>query len=57
VLIQQPAQPDPNVQAFYAGDYMRDYARGSAFYDGWTDGRNQINDTYQQDVEVRKGRF
>jgi hypothetical protein len=56
-LIQQPAQPDPNVQAFYAGDYMRDYLHGSTFYDGWTDGRNAINGTYQQDVEVSKRRF
>jgi hypothetical protein len=56
-LIHQPAQPDPNMQALYAGDYMRDYVPGSKYFDAWTDGRNQINSVYQQDVEFNKRKF
>ena len=51
VLITQPQQPDPNVQALYAGDYMRDYFDGTTFYDAWTDGRNVVT-VNQQDVEL-----
>jgi Prealbumin-like fold domain len=51
VLITQPQQPDPSVQADYAGDYMRDYFDGTTFYDAWTDGRNVIT-VPQQDVEL-----
>ena len=54
VLIPQPAQPDPNVQSFYAGDYMRDVILGEYAYDAWTDGRKKVANVNQQDVESRK---
>ena len=50
-LIPQPAQPDPGVQACYAGDY--DYnttLNGNAFIT-WTDGRRSVGGTHVQDVE------
>jgi hypothetical protein len=49
-IIPQPAQPDPNVQACYAGDYDFATASGTAIHGGWTDGRIPINSTAQQDV-------
>jgi hypothetical protein len=54
VLSPQPEQPDPNVQAEYAGDYMRDYFDGTTFYDAWTDGRVAISGHLQQDVEAER---
>ena len=53
-LIAQPAQPDPGVQACYAGDY--DYStalNGNAFIT-WTDGRRTVGGTHVQDVEFAK---
>src|SRR5205814_10501896 len=49
-LIPQPAQPDPNVQACYAGDYNYATAFGSTHYATWTDGRNSVSGQSQQDV-------
>ncbi len=50
VLIPQPVQPDPFVQACYAGDYNYITANGDTGYDTWTDGRVAINGLPQQDV-------
>jgi hypothetical protein len=50
VLIPQPEQPDPNVQACYAGDYNYSTAFGNTHYATWTDGRNQVSGHFQQDV-------
>jgi hypothetical protein len=50
VLIPQPEQPDPNVQACYAGDYNYATAFGSTHYATWTDGRNPLSGHFQQDV-------
>jgi hypothetical protein len=58
VLIPQPEQPDPNLVADYAGDYMRDAFENNVFYDAWTDGRVSVMDPntggqhFQQDVFV-----
>ncbi|MBZ5704282.1 MAG: hypothetical protein LAN63_02935 [Acidobacteriia bacterium] len=49
-LMSQPEQPDPGVQACYAGDY--DYnttLNGNAFIT-WTDGRRSVGGTHVQDV-------
>ena len=49
-LINQPAQPDPGVQACYAGDYDYDTtANGNAFIT-WTEGRRAVSGTHVQDV-------
>jgi hypothetical protein len=50
VLIPQPVQPDPFVQACYAGDYNYITANGDTGYDAWTDGRVAISGSPQQDV-------
>ncbi len=50
VLIPQPEQPDPAVQACYAGDYNYTTAFGDVHYVTWTDGRNAVSDHFQQDV-------
>jgi hypothetical protein len=50
VTITEPLQPDPNVQACYAGDYNYISASGNTVFDTWTDGRNQVGGTNQQDV-------
>jgi hypothetical protein len=47
-----PAQPDPNVQATYEGDYDYHSALGQTAIGGWTDGRVIISSTSQQDVFV-----
>ena len=50
-VVPQPAQPDPGIQACYAGDY--DYSttlNGNAFIT-WTDGRRTVGTTHVQDVE------
>jgi Divergent InlB B-repeat domain len=50
-LIPQPNQPDPNVQACYAGDYNNPTSNNSFVYDSWTDGRVSIGGNGpQQDV-------
>ena len=49
-LIAQPEQPDPTVQACYAGDYNYVTAFGETSYVTWTDGRNPVNGHFQQDV-------
>jgi hypothetical protein len=58
VLIPQPEQPDPNIQACYAGDYDYATAFGSGsnavHYATWTDGRVQVSGHYQQDVFFAK---
>jgi hypothetical protein len=45
-----PEQPDPFVQACYAGDYNLDYATDTKILDAWTDGRIAVDGTAQQDV-------
>lgn len=51
--IPQPAQPDPNIQACYAGDYNYTAADDTRLFDTWTDGRVAIAPTGpQQDVFV-----
>jgi hypothetical protein len=50
-LIPQPEQPDPNVQACYAGDYNYATAFGTTHFATWTDGRKQVSGHFQQDVE------
>jgi hypothetical protein len=51
VLITQPSQPDPNVQACYAGDYNYQSMNGNTALISWTDGRGAGN---TQDVEFDK---
>jgi hypothetical protein len=50
-LIPQPEQPDPTVQACYAGDYNYVTSFGTTHFVTWTDGRNQVSGHFQQDVE------
>jgi hypothetical protein len=57
VLIPQPAQPDPNVQSCYAGDYNYHTAFGSTQYATWTDGRVLVSGIPQQDVFFSHGPF
>ena len=49
-LIPQPEQPDPFVQACYAGDYNYHTAFGSTSYATWTDGRIQVQGHNLQNV-------
>ena len=56
-IIPQPAQPDPNVQACYAGDYDYSSATNQTIYSAWTDGRIQIGGVNQQDVYLDKVDF
>jgi hypothetical protein len=51
VLIPQPAQPDPNVQTCYAGDYNYHSTFGNTAFVTWDDGRNTVGGTNTQDVE------
>lgn len=51
-LIAQPQQPDPSVQACYAGDYNNAVAYQHTVHMGWTDGRVSISGNPQQDVVV-----
>jgi BNR repeat-like domain len=39
VIIPQPTQPDPNIQACFAGDYNYTTANDFSGFDTWTDGR------------------
>jgi hypothetical protein len=50
VVSPLPAQPDPGIQATYAGDY--DYASSPAnqHLHAWVDGRNAISGSSQQDA-------
>jgi hypothetical protein len=50
VLIPQPQQPDPFVQACYAGDYDYITAHRDTGHVTWTDGRVAIQGVAQQDV-------
>jgi len=54
ILIPQPAQPDPLIQACYCGDYNYNTAFDETSYVVWTDGRNLVNGVYQQDVYFAK---
>jgi hypothetical protein len=54
VLITQPVQPDPNVQACYAGDYNYHSAFGNVAYLTWADGRTLASALNTQDVEFDK---
>jgi N-acetylneuraminic acid mutarotase len=56
-VIPQPEQPDPSVNACYAGDYDYSSATGQTIYSTWTDGRIQISGHYQQDVYLDKVNF
>lgn len=50
IVVAQPAQPDPLVQACYAGDYNYHISFGTTNYVTWTDGRVPIAGVNQQDV-------
>jgi hypothetical protein len=50
VISPLPGQPDPNIQACYAGDYDRSYGNSTAFHSTWVDGRVSISGQAQQDV-------
>src|SRR5438552_2131650 len=47
-----PAQPDANVVSTYEGDYDYHSSSGTTAIGGWTDGRNIITGSSQQDVFV-----
>src|ERR1051326_1463877 len=47
-----PAQPDGNVVPSYEGDYDYHSALGNTAIGGWTDGRNIISNSSQQDLFV-----
>ena len=53
-LINQPAQPDPNVQACYAGDYNYHSTFGNTAFITWDDGRHLVGTTHTQDVDFDK---
>ena len=53
-LISQPEQPDPRVQACYAGDCNYHSAGGGMNFATWTDGRNPVSGHFQQDVYFTK---
>ncbi len=50
VVTPLPAQPDPGIQATYAGDYDYGSAVAAKHATSWTDGRNAINAASQQDA-------
>ena len=50
VVSPKPLQPDPNVQACYAGDYDRSYSNTANHYTAWVDGRVLISGSSQQNV-------
>jgi hypothetical protein len=50
MLIPQPTQPDPKVQACYAGDYNYTTANANTGFDTWTDGRISIEGKPTQKV-------
>jgi hypothetical protein len=53
-LMPQPAQPDPGVQACYAGDYDYNTTLGGSALITWTDGRRNVGGTNVQDVGFAK---
>jgi hypothetical protein len=53
-LIPQPAQPDPNVQVCYAGDYNYSTSFGSTAFATWNDGRVAVAGTQVQNVFFAK---
>ncbi|HEY7099641.1 MAG TPA: hypothetical protein VH437_23150 [Terriglobales bacterium] len=53
-IIPQPAQPDPGVQACYAGDYDYDTTLNNSAFITWTDGRRAIGSVHVQDVNFGK---
>jgi hypothetical protein len=50
VVSSLPAQPDPGIQPTYAGDYDYGSAVSIKHVTSWTDGRNAISGTAQQDA-------
>jgi hypothetical protein len=50
VVTPLPAQPDPGIQATYAGDYDYGSAIASKHLTSWADGRVTINSASQQDA-------
>jgi hypothetical protein len=50
VVTPLPSQPDPGIQPTYAGDYDYGSAIASKHMTSWTDGRNAISGTSQQDA-------
>jgi hypothetical protein len=50
VISPLPAQPDPGIQATYAGDYDYGSALLTKHMTSWTDGRNAISGQSQQDA-------
>ena len=50
VMSPLPAQPDPGIQATYAGDYDYGSAIGAKHVTSWTDGRVAIGGSSQQDA-------
>ena len=50
VVTPLPAQPDPGIQATYAGDYDYGSAVTTKHVTSWTDGRAAINAASQQDA-------
>ena len=50
VVTPLPAQPDPGIQATYAGDYDYGSAVATKHVTSWTDGRVAINAASQQDA-------
>ena len=49
-VIPQPLQPDPLLPACFAGDYNYHVADATTAYLAWTDGRNLVNGSPQQDI-------
>ena len=54
VVSPLPAQPDPGIQATYAGDYDYGSATAAKHVTSWTDGRNAISGSSQQDAFTDK---
>ena len=54
VITPLPAQPDPGIQPTYAGDYDYGSATAANHVTSWTDGRNAINGSSQQDAFTDK---
>ena len=54
VVTPLPAQPDSGIQATYAGDYDYGSATAAKHVTSWTDGRNAIGGSSQQDAFTDK---
>ncbi len=50
VVTPLPAQPDPGIRSEYAGDYDYGSATAAKHVTSWTDGRNPISGSSQQDA-------